>query len=68
MAKWQTKRVSIARRDGEGNHLFVIAEQETFKYEKSRKRGNKHFPPEKRGEAEKAVREYERQRDRARQG
>ena len=62
MKNWENKRVSIERRDGEGNDLAVIAQQQTYRYENNSRRGNKHFQPHEKGEYEKAIRQYERQR------
>ena len=61
--KWKNKRVSIERRDGKGNDLTVIAQQQTYRYQNHSSRGNKHFQPHEKGEYEKTVRQYERQRD-----
>lgn len=63
MNKWENKRVSIERRDGNGNDLAVIAQQQTYRYEKHPRRGNRHFQPHEKGEFEKTIRNLERQRD-----
>lgn len=59
---WNKKRVSIARRDGNGNDLAVIAEQQTYRYENHPRRADMHFQPHQKGEYERAIRQYERQR------
>lgn len=66
MANWETKRVTIARSDGQGNDLAVVAPDQTHRHEKSTQTGDIHFDsPRQRGAFEQAVRGLERERDAA---